>query len=239
MTLHLQDTWTWLVSSPLFGLTLTLVGYKVARLFWERTGRHAVLNPVMVAIVLVGGALLILGVDYGDYLQGGQYLLFLLGPATVALALPLHYEARLVQQAALPVLLGVVVGSAASIMTAYTVTRSLGGDEALALSMAPKSATTPVSIALAEAVGGVPALTAVFTILAGVVGAVVGPAVLSLFRVGDRRVRGLAIGATSHGIGTSRALEEDRTEGAFSGLAMGLNALATALLLPPLLLLLR
>lgn len=239
MTLHLEETWTWLVESPLFGLTLTLVGYRAARVIWERTGRHMLLNPVLIAIVLVAGVLLLLGVDYADYLRGGQYLLFLLGPATVALALPLHYEARLIRQAALPVLLGVAVGSAASIAVAYTLTRQLGGDETLALSMAPKSATTPVSIALAEAVGGVPALTAVFTILAGVLGAVVGPAVLTLLRFRDRRVRGLAMGATSHGIGTSRALEEDRTEGAFSGLAMGLNALATALLLPPLLLVLR
>jgi putative effector of murein hydrolase len=135
--------------------------------------------------------------------------------------------------------LGLVTGSVVSIVVAYEVTQALGGGEDLALSMAPKSATTPVSIALSESIGGIPALTAVFTIVAGVVGAVSGPAVLSLLRFRDLRVRGLAIGAASHGIGTSRALEEHPTEGAFSGLGMGLNALATALLLPLVLAVLR
>lgn len=239
MTLHLDEAWTWLVGSPLFGVTLTLVAYQAARLLWKRTGRHAVLNPVLVAIVLAGGVLTVLGVDYDDYMVGGRYLAFLLGPATVALALPLHYEARLVRKAALPILVGIGVGSAVSVVMAFWATRAFGGDEQLALSMAPKAATTPVSIALAESVGGIPALTAVFTILAGVLGAVAAPAVLSLLRFRDLRVRGLAIGAVAHGIGTSRALEEHPTEGAFSALAMGLNALATALLLPLLLTVLR
>lgn len=239
MTLRLDETWAWLVGSPLFGITLTLVGYKTARVVWERTGRHASMNPVLVAIVLVGGVLLLLGVDYDDYLVGGRYIAVLLGPATVALALPLHYEMGLLRKAALPVLLGLVTGAAVSIVVAYTVTTGLGGNEELGLSMAPKSATTPVSIALAESIGGIPALTAVFTILAGVLGAVAGPAVLSLLRFRDLRVRGLAVGASSHGVGTSRVLEEHPTEGAFAGLAMGLNALATALLLPVMLLFLN
>lgn len=232
MTLHLEETWQWLVGSPLFGVTLTLLAYAVARRLWERTGRHAVLNSVLVAIVLAGGALVLLDVDYADYMAGGRLIAFLLGPATVALALPLHLEVRLARRAAVPVVLGILVGTAVSILVALGVTGLLGGDRELALSMAPKSATTPVSIALAEQAGGIPALTAVFTILAGVLGAVAGPTVLSAFRFRDVRVRGLAIGVSSHGIGTARALEESRTEGAFAGLAMGLTALATALLLP-------
>lgn len=232
MTLHLEETWQWLVGSPLFGVTLTLLAYAVARRLWERAGRHAVLNSVLVAIVLAGGALVLLDVDYADYMAGGRLIAFLLGPATVALALPLHLEVRLARRAAVPVVLGILVGTAVSILVALGVTGLLGGDRELALSMAPKSATTPVSIALAEQAGGIPALTAVFTILAGVLGAVAGPAVLSAFRFRDVRVRGLAIGVSSHGIGTARALEESRTEGAFAGLAMGLTALATALLLP-------
>lgn len=239
MTLHLADTWHWLVGSPLFGITLTLVAYKLARMLFLRAGHPAYLNPVLVAILITGATLLLLGVDYEQYMVGGQYIAFLLGPATVALALPLHYEARLIRQAAPAILLGLVTGSLVSISVALWVTGALGGGHDLALSMAPKSATTPVSIALSAAFGGIPALTAVFTIVAGVVGAVAGPAVLSLLRFHDRRVRGLAIGATSHGIGTSRALEEHPTEGAFSGLGMGLNALATALLLPLVLAVLR
>ena len=232
MTLHLAEAWTWLLGSPLFGITLTLVAFRIAQEVWERTGRHAALNPVLVAIVLAGTTLWLLDVDYGTYMQGGQYIALLLGPATVALALPLHLEARLVRQAVGPVVVGIAVGCVTSVVVAFLVTRGMGGDLGLALSMAPKSATTPVSIALAGSFGGVPSLTAVFTILAGVLGAVAGPAVLSLLRFRDVRVRGLAIGAASHGIGTSRALQEHPTEGAFSGLAMGLNALATALAMP-------
>lgn len=232
MTLHLAEAWTWLLGSPLFGITLTLVAFRVAQEVWERTGRHAALNPVLVAIVLAGTTLWLLDVDYGTYMEGGQYIALLLGPATVALALPLHLEARLVRQAVGPVVVGIAVGCVTSVVVAFLVTRGMGGDLGLALSMAPKSATTPVSIALAGSFGGVPSLTAVFTILAGVLGAVAGPAVLSLLRFRDVRVRGLAIGAASHGIGTSRALQEHPTEGAFSGLAMGLNALATALAMP-------
>lgn len=232
MTLHFGEAWGWLVASPVFGVTLTLVAYQLATMLWERTGKHALLNPVLVAIVLAGGTLLLLGVDYRDYMTGGQYIAFLLGPATVALALPLHYESRLVSQAALPILVSVLLGATVSISVAYGVALALGADEQIALSLAPKSATTPVSIALAESIGGVPALTAVFTIVAGVLGAVAGPAVLSLVGFRDLRVRGLAIGSASHGIGTSRALEDHPTEGAFSGLAMALNALATAVLLP-------
>lgn len=232
MTLHFGEAWGWLVASPVFGVTLTLVAYQLATMLWERTGKHALLNPVLVAIVLAGGTLLLLGVDYRDYMTGGQYIAFLLGPATVALALPLHYESRLVRQAALPILVSVLLGATVSISVAYGVALALGADEQIALSLAPKSATTPVSIALAESIGGVPALTAVFTIVAGVLGAVAGPAVLSLVGFRDLRVRGLAIGSASHGIGTSRALEDHPTEGAFSGLAMALNALATAVLLP-------
>lgn len=238
MTLHLQETWDWLVTSPLFGITLTLAAYAGARKLWERTGRHPSLNPVMVAVVVAGSTLLLLGVDYDDYMVGGEWFTFLLGPATVALALPLHYESSLMRRAALPIFLGIVVGSVVSVVVAYTVTVGLGGDEGLALSMAPKSATTPVSLALSEAFGGIPALTAVFTILAGVLGAVAGPAVLSVFRFRDLRVRGLAIGAVSHGVGTSRALEDHPTEGAFSALAMALTALSTAVVLPLVLLVL-
>jgi predicted murein hydrolase (TIGR00659 family) len=235
VSVQLEEAWTWLLASPVFGITLTLGAYYAARALWSSTGRHPSLNPVLGAIVLVGGTLLLLGVDYREYMSGGKYLAFLLGPATVALALPLHYEASLVRRSAGPILLGIASGAAVSIIAAYGVTGALGGDQALALSMAPKSATSPVSIALSGSFGGIPPLTAVFTILAGVLGAVTGPAVLSLLGFRDLRVRGLALGAASHGIGTSRALTDHRTEGAFAALAMGLTALATALLMPLLL----
>ena len=239
MHLDAVGAWDWLVTSPLFGIALTLAAYQLARRVWRAAGRNALANPVLVSIALIGGVLLLLQVDYGDYMAGGQYINFLLGPATVALALPLHREVVLIRQAVAPIVLGVVAGSVTAIVSAFWIVRALGGSHVLALSMAPKSATTPVSIALADTVGGAPALTAVFTVLAGVLGAVAGPRLLTLAGFRDLRARGLAIGVSSHGIGTARALEEDRTEGAFSGLALALNTLATATALPLLLLMLN
>jgi predicted murein hydrolase (TIGR00659 family) len=234
---HPHEAWAWLGSSPLFGLTLTFAGYAVGRWAHRRTG-SAVLQPVLVAVVLVGGVLLLTDVPYRDYLAGGDFVTFWLGPATVALALPLHHEWQLVRRAAVPILTGIVAGALVSISSAVLLTRVAGGSHALALTMAPKAATTPVSIAVSEQIGGIPPLTAVLTILAGITGAVIGPRVLDLLRIRDPRARGLALGAASHGIGTSRALRESSVEGAFSALAMALTALATSLLVPVVLLVL-
>jgi len=234
---HPQQTWDWLTTSPLFGLTLTLGAYAVGRWAHRRTG-NAVLQPVLVAIVVIATVLLVADVPYRDYLHGGDFVSFWLGPATVALALPLHEEWHLVRRAALPILTGVVAGTVVSVVSAVLVTRAAGASHALQLTMAPKAATTPVSIAVSGQVGGIPALTAVLTILAGITGAVAGPWVLDRLRVRDPRARGIALGAVSHGVGTSRALNESRTEGAFSALSMALTALATSLLVPLLLLVL-
>lgn len=231
------ETWDWLTASPLFGITLTLAAYAVGRWAHRRTG-NAVLQPVLVAIVLVGAVLLVADVPYRDYLAGGSFVSFWLGPATVALALPLHHEWHLVRRAALPVLTGVVAGAVVSICSAVLVTRIAGGSRALQLTMAPKAATTPVSIAISDQIGGIPALTAALTIIAGITGAVVGPWLLDRLRIRDPRARGIALGAASHGIGTSRALHESRTEGAFSALSMALTALATSVLVPVVLLVL-
>jgi predicted murein hydrolase (TIGR00659 family) len=228
---HPQETWDWLGTSPLLGLTLTLGAYAVGRWAHRRTG-NAFLQPVLVAVVLIGTVLELTDVSYRDYLVGGSYVGFWLGPATVALALPLHHEWHLVRRAAAPILTGVVVGATVSIVVAVLATRVTGGDRELQLTMAPKAATTPVSLALSDQIGGIPPLTAVLTITAGITGAVLGPWLLDLLRIRDPRARGLALGAASHGIGTSRALLESRTEGAFSALSMALTALATSVLVP-------
>jgi predicted murein hydrolase (TIGR00659 family) len=232
MTLQLGQAWAAVVHSPVFGILLTLLAYQAARTLWRRTGRHSLVNPVLIAIVLVVVVLLLTRIDYDDYLSGAQFISFLLGPATVALALPLHRQSRHIREAALPLAVSLVVGTVAAIVVAIVVTLALGGSRQLALTMAPKSATTPIAIALSESVGGLPALTAVLTVLTGVLGAVAGPRVLTLLGVRDPRIRGFAIGISSHGIGTSRAFQESGVEGAFSGLAMALSALATAVALP-------
>lgn len=230
----MSETWEWLVHSPLFVLLLTLAAYRLGREVRDLTGGHALAQPVLVAIVVVGGVITALDLDYTDYRQGTEILVFWLGPATVALAIPLHRQAHRLRGFVVPMLVAIPLGAAVSIASAILLVRVLGGDELLARTTAPKAATTPVAIALAESNGGIAALAAVLAILVGILGAVAGPAVLSLLRVKDHRARGLAQGAVSHGIGASRMLADDETEGAFAGLSMGLTALAMSLLLPAL-----
>ncbi len=231
MSVHGAETWEWLTHSPLLGLILTLAAYAVGVWLHRRTG-SPLLQPILVAIVIVGVVLRVTGIDYADYLRGGDLIGFWLGPATVALALPLYRELARVRAAAVPVVVGVVAGALVSVVTAVLITDATGGGRDLQLTMAPKAATTPVSIAISAQIGGLPALTAVITVIAGVTGAVLGPWLLDLCRITDRRARGVALGVSSHGIGTSRALMESRTEGAFSAVAMALSALATSILVP-------
>jgi predicted murein hydrolase (TIGR00659 family) len=222
----------WLRTSPLFFVLLTLAAYRIGRELKERSGGHAVAQPVLVAVVLIGIVLAVTDVDYDVYADGTELIAFWLGPATVALAVPLHRNAHRLKGFVVPMLVAIPVGALVSIVTAAVTVQLLGGSDELARTLAPKAATTPVSLALSGENGGIPALTAVLTILIGILGAVIGPAVLTLLRVRDRRARGLAMGAVSHGVGTSRSLHDNETEGAFSGLSMGLTALATSLLLP-------
>jgi predicted murein hydrolase (TIGR00659 family) len=230
--------WLDVTHSPLFGITLTLATYQAARTISRAARGHPLANPVLVAVALTVGVLAATHTSYDSYRVGGNYLTFLLGPATVALALPLHQHRRRIRQSAALVTVTVAAGSVASIATALAVTNWAGGTRALDLSLAPKSATTPVSIALAEATGGIPQLTACLTILTGVVGAVAGPHLLTWLRVRDERVRGLAVGTSSHGIGTAHLLHHEPPAAAFSALAMALNSLVTSLWLPVLIALL-
>lgn len=228
----MSETWEWLVHSPLFVLLLTLAAYRLGREVRDLTGGHALAQPVLIAIAVVGGVITALDLDYADYRDGNEILVFWLGPATVALAIPLHRQAHRLRGFVVPMLVAIPLGAAVSIASAILLVRVLGGDDLLARTTAPKAATTPVAIALAESNGGIAALAAVLAILVGILGAVAGPAVLNLLRVRDHRARGLAQGAVSHGIGASRMLADDETEGAFAGLSMGLTALAMSLLLP-------
>jgi putative effector of murein hydrolase len=228
-------TWAWLQGSPLLGVLLTLAAYRVGRAVHHRCGRHPATQPVLVAIVLVSAVLLATGTSYGEYSRGGDLLAFLLGPATVALAVPLHRQARHLRRLLVPLLVAIPLGVVVSVSTGFWLVTLLGGDEQLAITMAPKAATTPVSLVLSGDAGGIAALTAVLTIGVGIVSAVLGPWLMTLARVRHPHARGVAMGAVSHGIGTSRSLADDPEEGAFAGLAMGLTAFGTAVLLPVLL----
>ncbi|CAN5137903.1 LrgB family protein [soil metagenome] len=228
----LTETLAGLRDSPLLMLAMTIGAYQLGCLLRRRTGGHPLAQPVLVAIVIVGAVVLVLDVDYADYRRDTELIAFWLGPATVALAVPLHRQAARLRGFVVPMLIGITVGAVVSVTTAAFLVRAAGGDDLLARTAAPKATTTPVAIALADSLDAIAPLTAVLAILAGVLGAVIGPAVLTLLRVRDPRVRGLALGSVSHGIGTGRLLHDDETQGAFSGLAMGLTALATSAVLP-------
>lgn len=218
--------------SPLGLLAVTLLGYQLGRWIQQRSGGHPLAQPVLVAIVVAGTAISVLGVDYADYRSATELVAFWLGPATVALAVPLHRQADRLKGFVVPMLVAVLVGAAVSITSAVLLARVLGADTALEKTLATKAATTPVAIAITQSLGGIPPLAAVFAIIIGIFSAIVAPATLNLLRIRDRRARGLAVGAVSHGVGASRMLREDETEGAFAGLAMGLSALAISLLVP-------
>ncbi len=226
------DTLLEVARSPLGLLGVTLGGYQAGRWLQRRTNDHSLVQPVLVAIVVAGVAITLLDVDYPDYRAATELVAFWLGPATVALAIPLHGQADRLRGFVVPLLVAVVLGAVTSITSAVLLARWLGADRALEETLATKAATTPVAIGLTDSLGGIPPLAAVFALAIGIVGAVAGPALLHVLRVHDRRARGLALGAVSHGVGASRMLRENETEGAFAGLSMGLSALAISVVLP-------
>ncbi len=226
------EIWSYLAQGPLVWLTLTLVAYVIADFAAEQAGRRPLANPVLIAVVLLGLMLWATGTDYATYFEGAQFVHFLLGPATVALAVPLHAQGARLKRAVLPVLAGVATGSVVAVASALALAAALGVDVATLAALAPKSTTAPVAIGIAQSLGGSPTLAAVLVILTGITGALIATPLLNALRVRDWRARGLAVGTAAHGIGTARALQVHPTAGAFAGIGMGLNAILTALLAP-------
>lgn len=220
-----------LFSSPLFGITLTLLVYRLAELLYRRT-KYILFNPVAVSIVSIILLLKSFNIPYQDYNNGGQMILFMLGPSVVALAVPLYQRRQEILKRKLPILIGIVAGAFSSIISAAGITWLLGGSKEVVLSLVPKSVTTPIAIGITEKIGGIVPLTAALVVLTGCLGAICGPEFCRLIGVRSKTAMGLAVGTASHGIGTARLLGEDRFSGAIAGLAIGLNGLATALLVP-------
>lgn len=235
MSDDLLDIWVYLSTTPLLGLTVTLVAYQGGMWIYQRAGKNPLLNPVLIAVVMLVGLLLATGSDYQTYFDGAQFVHFMLGPATVALAVPLYQQFQRVRKSFPIILVSIFAGSATAVLSAIGLAWAMGASQATLVSLAPKSVTAPIAMGIAQAAGGVASLTAVLVILTGILGAVLGPWVLNVLRIKDWRARGLAMGTASHGIGTARAFQVNAVAGAFSSLAMGLNGLATAVLLPLLL----
>lgn len=221
-----------MIHAPGFGLALTLLAYLGAGELHRRLGRPALLAPVLVAMIVVSVVLELLGISYEEYLASVSVLTLLLGPATVALALPLLRSGRALLADRLAVLVTLLVTGAVSVGVTVGALTALGSSDSVVLTTLPRSVTTPVALTVGETIGANTTLAVVLTLVSGVLGATVAPWLLDRVRVGDPRARGFAIGMVSHGIGTSRALAESDVAGGWSSAAMVLNALAMTVVLP-------
>jgi predicted murein hydrolase (TIGR00659 family) len=221
-----------LMTQPLLPLALTIVVFAAARYLSVRSKDHPSVNPVLVSVIAIIFLLSITHTPYERYFAGAQFIHFLLGPAVVALAVPLFRNLGRVRRSAVPILLGIAVGSASGALSTVLIAWAFGAHEQLAASLVTKSVTAPVSMVIAPQLGGVPALAAIFSVVTGMFGAAFGPLLLDRLGIKDPMQRGLAMGTTSHGQGTARILQESEEAGAFSALAMGLAALMMAIVLP-------
>lgn len=229
---ELGHFWVYLSASPLLGLTLTLCAYLLAQWVYARCGFSPLANPVAIAIALISLVLALSGMSYQRYFAGAQFVHFLLGPATVALAVPLARQVPRLRRSLLPLACALLAGCVTALVSATGIALLLGASPQLAASIAPKSATTPIAMAISEHLGGIPALTAVLVIGTGIFGAVTARFLMNALHIESHAARGLALGVASHGIGTARAFQVSAEMGAYAGLGMGMNGVLTALLAP-------
>ena len=228
--------WIYLSATPLFGLTATLLAYVVVHAGYARLNQAPWANPVLWTVLLLATGLSLSGVEYAVYFSGAQFVHFLLGPAVVALAWPLWQRRAALQAGWWRFLLAALLGGGAAALSAVGMAWAVGLPTEVLLSLAPKSVTAPVAMGLAESLGGLPPLAAVFAVLTGMVGALSGKYLFDALGIGtDRRgwvARGFALGTAAHGIGAARALQVNQDAGAWAALALGLQVLLASLLLP-------
>ena len=224
--------WVYLSSTPLFGLTATLVTYVVAAVVYDRLGRPPWANPVLWSVVCIGSVLVMTATSYPSYFAGAQFIHVLLGPAVVALAWPLWLRRSELRRRGAALTIAALVGGLAAAGSAVALGWALGLPLDVLRSLAPKSVTAPVAMGIADRIGGVPALAAVFAVLTGMIGALSAKYLFDLLRIDEWAVRGFALGTVSHGIGAARALQVDADAGAYAGIALGLQVLLASLLMP-------
>lgn len=229
------EIWSYLTATPLLWLTLTIVAYILADKAAAKLGRKPLANPVLMAVLLLAPLLALTGTDYATYFEGAQFIHFLLGPATVALAVPLKDNLPAIRSTLVPMLCALAAGSVTAAVSAVAIAQWLGLPTEVIISLAPKSTTAPVALGISEAMGGLPTLTAVLVLLTGIIGAVIVTPLMDVLRIRDYRARGFATGVAAHGIGTARAFQVNQQAGTYAGAGMALNAVLTSLLVPVLL----
>lgn len=226
------EIWVYLSGSPLFALTLTLAAYSFGVYVYERSGKHPMANPVLVALLIVTAALVGTEIPYKTYFEGAQFVHFLLGTGTVALAVPIYAGWRSLRGRFGVLMLAVFAGGLTSIATGVAVLTLLEADQSFLLAIYAKSVTAPIGMGIAERIQASPTLTAVFAVTTGILGAVFGRFILNAAGVSAWWQRGFALGVASHGIGTSRAMSVHPVAGAYASLGMGLHGIAGAVLIP-------
>ena len=218
-----------LLESPYFGVALTVAAYWVGVKIQKKTGL-VICNSLLIAALLVIAVLVIFDIPYDAYNNGGSLVTMMLGPATACMAVTIYSKLEQLKKNWLPVLVGCLAGAVTSVVSILVMCRLFGLDQTMTVSMLPKSVTTAIATAVSESQGGIPAITAAATCVTGIGGNLAAPYLVKLFRIKNPVAAGLGIGACSHAIGTARAMELGETEGAMSGLAIGICGLITAVL---------
>lgn len=230
MAPEIVDIWVYLTTSPLLWLTATLAAYVAADRLSGLVGRHPLANPVVMAAAALVVLLIVTGTPYVDYFEGAQFVHFMLGPATVALAVPLWRNLPTVRRSLVPMLAALIAGSATAAASAVAIAWTLGAPSDVIASLAPKSVTAPIAMELSKTLGGIPSLTAVLVVVTGIIGAVTVTPLMNALKITNFAARGFAAGVASHGIGTARAFQVSELAGTFAGIAMGLNGALTSLI---------
>lgn len=227
----MNDIASSIVGSPLFGIGISILTFQIGTQLYKRTN-IAFLNPLLISMLMIIGILLSFQISFDDYNKGGYFISLFLGPATVILAVPLYNKIELFKENLFPILIGISVGSVAGITSIILMCKMFGLNELLSISMIPKSVTTPIGIEISNQLGGLPSITIAGIVFTGIAGILIGPQVCKIFRIENNVAVGIAIGTSSHALGTTKAVEMGETEGAMSGLAIGIAGLITVFLAP-------
>lgn len=220
-----------LVHSEIFDLALVVGTYIAATILYKKT-HLSVLHPLLTSIFVIIVILEFLDIEYASFQQGSHLIHFMLGPSVVALGYVLFEQMKYLKGNVVSILTSVFVGAIVGIISVIVIGKLMGADQSLIATLQPKSVTTPIAMGISEKNGGIPSLTAVIVVAVGIFGSIVGPAVMKVLGIESRIAKGLALGASSHGVGTAAAIQLGAVEGALSGLAIGLMGIMTAILVP-------
>lgn len=220
-----------IITSPAFGVLISIAAYLIGCVIKEKF-KFPIFNPLLIAIIILIAVLSGFNIEYNDYNKGGEIISFFLAPATIALALPLYKKFSLFKKNALPILVGILCGVISGILSVIVLAKAFNLSNELVESLIPKSITTPIGMALSEQLGGLPSITVVAIIVTGILGSIIGPFLNKILKINDKVAMGIAMGNSSHAVGTARAMELGEIEGAMSSLTIAISGIATVVLAP-------